>query len=177
MKTMSKLTLYFKDVFPDIATFKAKMATYSLATSTDAIHAICFKYLYQRFCNSNFAYMTEDACCRHFFNVYDDVIEQYKKRLELIGLSYQMGNDDLQMLSQTLNAIANNDDTALSNPLDALASYVSMQQGSKTLGNKFLAYIDAIDKIKDKMIISFVRQFQNLFFWLGIDNDRFQIGD
>ena len=168
-----KITFYFKDIFPDVATFKAEMATYSELTSTDALHTTLFKYLYNRYCNSNVAYMTEDAFKRHFFLYYDDVYAQYKKRLELIGYAYGVTADDIEMLNQSINAIANNDDTALSTPLDALASYVSMQQGSKTKANKLLAYLDAIDRIKDKLIRDFLRQFATLFFFMGIDGELY----
>ena len=164
---MGKITLYFKDIFEDLNAFKAAMAIYSSQTTTDAIHATTFKYLYNHYANSNVAYFEADAFCRHFFLAYDDVIEQFKKRLELIGMAYQVTAGDIETLNQTLNAIANNDDTALTDPLDTLASYVSMQQGSKTKTNKLLAYLEAVDKIKDKMLIDFVRQFNKLFFWLA----------
>ena len=171
MSNMSKITFYFKDIFPDLDTFKAQMAVYSEMTPTDAIHASLYKRLYNRYCNSNVAYMTEDAFMRHFFNYYDDTCDQYKKRLELVGYSYNVTAADIEMLGQTLNAIANNDDTALTNPLDSLASYVSMQQGSKTKGNKLEAYINAIDKIKDRLILDFLKQFTSLFFFIGIDGE------
>ena len=171
MSKMSKITFYFKDIFPDLDAFKTQMAVYSAMVPTDAIHVSLYKRLYNRYCNSNVAYLTEDAFMRHFFNYYDDVCDQYKKRLELIGLMYQVTADDIQMLSQTLNAIANNDDTALTNPLDTLASYVSMQQGSKVKGNKLEAFINAIDKIKDRLILDFLKQFTSLFFFIGIDGE------
>lgn len=166
-----KITFYFKDIFPDLNAFKAAMLNYSELSTTEAIHATLFRYLYNHYCNSNIAYITEDAFKRHFFEYYDDTFKQYKKRLELIGLMYDVTADDIQLLSQTINAIANNDDTALSNPLDSLASYVSMQQGSKSKTNKLLAFIDAIDKIKDKLTRSYIRQFTGLFFFIGIDGE------
>ena len=168
-----KITFYFKDIFPDITTFKSEMATYSELVSTDALHAVLFRYLYNHYCNSNVAYVTEDAFKRHFFLMYDDVFAQYKKRLALIGSMYNVTDDDLQMLNSTLNAIANNDDTALANPLDALSSYVSMQQGSKTRINKLEAFLQAIDRIKDKYVLQFIKQFTSLFFFLGIDGEIF----
>lgn len=159
-----KITMFFKDIFEDLDAFKAAMATYSLQTTTDAIHATLYKRLYNRYANSNVAYFEADAFCRHFFNRYDDVCDQFKKRLDLIGTMYSVTEDDIMQLSQTLNAIANNDDTALTDPLKTLASYVSMQQGSRVVGNKLQAYVEAIDKIKDKLIGDFLKQFENLFF-------------
>lgn len=167
--TMSKITFFFKDLFPDLDTFKTVMAQYSFLNTTDAIHTTLYRYLYNRYCNSNVLYITEDGFYRNFFLVYDDVFEQYKKRLELIGLMYNITPADLVLLNESINAIANNDDTALSNPLDHLAEYVSMQQGMKSKGNKFVAYLDAIDRIKDKLIGDFLKQFQNLFFWLAVE--------
>lgn len=168
---MSKITFYFKDIFPNLATFKAQMALHSQLLATDALHESLYKRLYNHYCNSNVAYMTEDAFVRHFFEQYDDVFDQYKKRIDLIAKSYQITDSDLQMLNQTINTVANNDDTALVDPLENLASYVSMQNGSKTKINKLEAFINAIDKIKDKYILEFVKQFNSLFFFVGIDGE------
>ena len=170
---MSKITLYFKDVYPDITAFKNGLANHTSLVTTDAIHVYLYNRLYARYCNANIAYFTADAFERHFMEVYENVYDEMKFRLSLVAKMYALTDDDLQLLNQTINAIANNSDTALSDPLDSLAEYVSMQQGSKSKLNIFEAYINALEKVKDKYLIDFLRQFSSQFFWLSIDNDRF----
>lgn len=170
---MSKITYYFKDVWPDVASFKTSLAANTNLTTTDALHEYLYNKLYNRYCNSNIIYMTKDAFERHFCERYENVFDEMKFRLSLIGKAYGVTDDDLQTLSTMINAIANNSDTALSDPLDALAEYVSTQTGSKQKGNIFEAYINALEKIKDRYLIDFLRQFQSQFFWLSIDDNRY----
>lgn len=170
---MSKMTFYFKDIFPDVDAFKAAISTQTDLTATDALHAYLYKKLYNRYCNSNILYMTPDGFIRHFMETYENVFDEMKFRLSLVGKMYQVTDDDLQTLNTMLNAIANNSDTALENPLDTLASYVSMQQGNKNKGNIFEAYLNALEKVKDKYLLDFLRQFQGHFWWLQIDDTRF----
>ena len=86
---------------------------------------------------------------------FENVFDEMKFRLSLVAKMYALTDDDLQLLNQTINAIANNSDTALSDPLDSLAEYVSMQQGSKSKLNIFgfifftCASVGCITKIID----------------------------
>jgi len=172
--TMSKLTFFFKDIFPDFATFKSAIENQTDLTSTDVIHQYLFKRLYNRYCNSNVCYMTQEAFVRHFMERYDNVFDEMKMRLALVGKMYAITDDDLTLLNSSLNAVANNSDTALENPLDNLAPYVSMQSGVKNRSNKFEAYINALEKVKDKYLTDFLRQFQSQFFFYAIDDTRFK---
>lgn len=170
---MSKITLYFKDILPDLDAFKAAIDEYTSLDKTDTTHAYLFKRLYNQYCNSNVNYLTPDAFLRHFMLVYESTCDQMKIRLAIIAKMYQLTDDDLILLNHTINAVANNDDTALTNPLDNLAEFVSMQSGLKTRGNKFEAYVNYIEKIKDKYIIDFIRQFRGEFFAFSIDEEYF----
>lgn len=170
---MSKLTMYFKDIIPNVDKFKEYLAVYTDLDATDFLHAWLYKKLYNRYCNSNVVYMTADAFLRHFFERYENVFDEMKFRLSIIAKAYALTDDDLVLLNQTVNSTANNSDTALDAPLDTLAPYVSQQIGSKTKANKFEAYINALEKIKDRYLLDFLRQFQSQFFWLAIDDVRF----
>lgn len=170
---MSKVTFYFKDILPTLDAFKQAIEDYTTLTKTDATHAYLYKVLYNQYANSNVNYMTEDAFLRHFMLIYESICEQMKIRMATIAKAYALTDDDLVLLNQSITAVANNDDTALDEPLDTLASYVSMQSGGKNKGNMFEAYMNYIDKIKDKYLVEFIRQFSGEFFFTAIDDTRF----
>ena len=170
---MSKVTLYFKDILPDLDAFKDAIDEYTSLTKTDATHAFLFKRLYNQYANSNVNYMTPDAFLRHFMMLYESTCDQMKVRMAILAKAYALTDADLVVLSQSINAVANNDDTALSKPLDELAEYVSQQVGNKTNGNLFEAYMTYVEKIKDRYLVEFVRQFRGEFFAFPINEEYF----
>ena len=76
-------TFFFKEIIPTLDDFKEFLNEYTNVDSTDTFNEYCFKFLFNRFCNSNVKYDTQDAFCRHFGITYENVFDQYKIRQDI----------------------------------------------------------------------------------------------
>lgn len=168
------ITFYFKDILPDYTAFEDFLTDYTdVDTSDEDFNKYCFKYLFNRYCNSNVKYDTQDAFCRQFGITYENVYEQFKKRQEIVKKMYALDDDDIM---RARFIIANNsldDNVHLGDNVDPLGKpldYISQQTASKELINKVEAYDNALRKITDNLLDEFLDEFRKHFISLFTAN-------
>src|SRR5690606_37653390 len=100
------------------------------------LNAYIFKYLYNRYCNSNINYDTIDAFFRHMGITYEDSFDQLKVRKKIIDEQYQITTEELTLTSRALSNTAsmniannanNNAIVAIEDPEDYIIPYINSQ--------------------------------------------------
>lgn len=156
-------TFFFKDIIPTLDDFKEFLTEYTTIDTTDPFNEYCFKFLFNRFCNSNVKYDTQDAFCRHFGITYENVFDQYKIRQDIIRKTYNLTDQDFILARQVIINNSLNDNTPAPNPLDAPLEYISNQNASKETMSKIDGYIHALYKLTDNLLDEFLDEFKKHF--------------
>lgn len=167
------ITFYFKDILPDLDSFKEFLETYTNVDKTDSFNPYCYKYLFNMFANSNVKYDTEDAFCRHFGITYENVFSQFKKRQSLVKKMYDITDDDLVMSRFVLANNSLNDNEVVGDNVDPLGEplkYISAQTSSKERLNKLEAFDNALFKITDNLLVEFLDEFRKHFISIFTSN-------
>lgn len=159
-------TFLFKDIIPDLDSFKEFLETYTDVDKTDSFNPYCYKYLFNMFANSNVKYDTEDAFCRHFGITYENVFSQFKKRQAIVKKEYDLTDDELAMSRFSIINNALDDNVHHGDNVDLLAKpldYISAQNSSKERINMLQAYDEALYKITDNLLVEFLDEFRKHF--------------
>lgn len=157
-------TFLFKDILPDFSSFSDFIDEYTSVDKTDTFNNYCFKFIFNRFCNSNVKYDTPDAFCRHFGITYENCFDQYKKRYSLINKLYPLTDEELLLTRQVISNNSLNDNVpSESDPLGNPLNYISSQQASRETMSKVDAYIHAVYKITDNLLEDFLDEFKKHF--------------
>lgn len=165
-------TFFFKDIIPDLSTFKEFVEQFTTLDAQDTLHAFLFKYLFARFNNSNVAYDTPADFLMEFGISYQNGFNQYKKRKEAIDKIYGLTTDELTVVNEIIQAWAETPATATNNPLDGMTDYINRQQGQKQTQNKLTAYQNALKDMNDEYIDNFLRRFKKHFIHM-FSNDMY----
>lgn len=157
-------TFMFKDIIPDYSSFQEFLTCYTSVDNTDTFNAYTFKYLFNRFCNSNVKYDTEDGFCRHFGITYENCFDQYKKRHSIISNLYPLTNDELLVARQLISNSSLSDNVPVTgDPLVDPLDYISSQNASRETMSKVDAYVHAVYKITDNLLDDFLDEFKKHF--------------
>lgn len=157
-------TFMFKDIVPNFESFVDFLNTYTSVDSEDIFNNYTYKYIFNRFCNSNVKYDNEDAFCRHFGITYENCYDQYKKRYELINKLYPLTDEELLLTRQVISNNSLNDNVPSANdPLAEPLDYISSQNASRETMSKVDAYIHAVYKITDNLLEDFLDEFKKHF--------------
>lgn len=174
------ITFYFKDIFPSYSEFTEFIDIYTNVNSEDVLNAYIFKYLYNRYCNSNINYDTIDAFLRHMGITYEDTFNQMQLRKNIIDAQYQITVEELTLTSRALSNtaslnIANNANhnaiVAIENPEDYIIPYINSQVTNNLTNenemsmhrNKLKSYFEALDFVTTKYLVKFLNNFNKHF--------------
>lgn len=160
-------TFLFKDIIPNYDDFVEFLSEYTNVDVTDTtFNKYCFKYLFNRYCNSNVKYDREDAFCRHFGITYENMYSQFKKRQTIVKKEYALTDDELAMSRFSIINNALDDNVHHGDNVDLLAKpldYISAQNSSKERINMLQAYDEALYKIADNLLVEFLDDFRKHF--------------
>ncbi len=174
------ITFYFKDIFPSYSEFTEFLDIYTNINSEDVLNAYIFKYLYNRYCNSNINYDTIDAFLRHMGITYEDTFNQMQLRKNIIDAQYQITVEELTLTSRALSNTAslniannanNNAIVAIENPEDYIIPYINSQVTNNLSNenemsmhrNKLKSYFEALDFVTTKYLTKFLNNFNKHF--------------
>ena len=164
---MSNLTFTFKELFPNLATFK----TFASETGIDVDHMTAddlvvlehtYYILYSRYSIANVRYTTPEAFYGEMGITFDDEFRRYLKRYKLIANAYNLTNEDFEILNRAVSNYANNPNDEVQNPLDPL-TYISSQTYNAQFSNKLQAYLLAIETLPSEYDEDFLAKFKHLF--------------
>lgn len=156
-------TFYFKEIFSDFDTFKQFVHEYTNVNKDLPENATLYRYLFNKFCNSNINYDTINSFKRNFALTYENCFMQYKFRIDKITKLYALADDDLTVIQYGISNVALNDNSVIQNALDNVADFVSSQTSSKQRANKFSAYLTAVRDISDNYIEDYIDKFRKHF--------------
>ena len=156
------LTFLFKNIFPTYDKFKEFTDEY-IIDADDIFLPTAYKWLFNRFANSNVAYDTEDAFKRHFANELDDCLNMMKFRQDRLKALYALTDDDLALVNVAFATVANAPNTEQPEALDKLLDYVNTQSANKLTTNKFESLLRAIENIADRGLEDWLNRFQRHF--------------
>ncbi len=180
MMSKFSITFYFKYIFPSYDCFTEFIETYTDINSDDILNVYIFKYLYNRFCNSNVNYDTIDAFLRHMGITYEDTFNQMTLRKNIIDEQYQITTEELTLTSRALSTTAsmniansanNNAIVAIDNPENYLIPYINSQVTNNQNNenemsmhrNKLKSYFEALDFVTTKYLTKFLNNFDKHF--------------
>ena len=114
---------------------------YQINDLTDAETLNYFKYVYKilfrHYCNSNVQYLTPDEFKLDLANDLENVWAKFKKRKELVEKIYNLTDDEILKINNTLSNQANNPNDAPDDPTQPL-NYISAQVYSQLNDNKLI---------------------------------------
>lgn len=164
------LTMYFKQLFPDLDTFETIAAEYSNIDLTDTTNQTFAAYLYdilfKRFHNSNTAAETPEDFYASFFLTFDDIFKKYQEQLDLIDKVYALTDDDILVISEVLTNASSNPNTVPTDPWEMI-NYVSAQTRGRNKTNKLVAYMQAIRELPARHTAEILRDFGTMFIEFG----------
>lgn len=162
----SALTFYFKEIFPDVASFQAFLTDFQVVDITNAENLTfanyIYKILFRRYHNSNVQYDTPDDFKCDLANILEDNFAKYQRQLSLIKSMQQLTEDEIATIGTALANQANNPNTKPNDPTQPL-EYISAQAFTLTKDNKLLAYLRAIQSVPTQLIDELLLRCVNLF--------------
>lgn len=161
-------TFYFKDIFSDKDDFITYLQVYTSIDTDDTpslnLVDYLWKYVYNRYCNSNILYDTPSAFKRHFGITVQNHFKQMQRRTEIIKELYELTNDDYTMLNQMISAHIINPNDTVNKPVDELLNKIQRQQGVKSKANKFTSYLLAIEQMLDEYLDDHLMLYEKHFY-------------
>lgn len=155
-------TIKFKDIIPDYASFQDFIAEYTEINKNDLLNAYLYKFLNNRYANSNIRYDTADAFLSNFGISYEDNFSSMKMRQKICDELYSLSPNDLAILSESVQSIALNDNSTNINPLE-IATFSSEQTASREISSRYIAYLDALEKMANRYLEEFIFTFSKHF--------------
>lgn len=164
---MSNITFKFKDLLPSLEAFKVFASESGIdidnMTASDiSILEHTYYLLYRRYGLSNVRYTTPEAFYSELAITFNDELNRYNKRYNIIQDAYKLSSDDLVILNKAISNYANNPNDEVESPLEPL-SYISSQTFNANLSNKLQAYLLAIESLPTQYDEDFLKAFKHLF--------------
>lgn len=153
-------TFYFENIIPDYDTWQGIMEQESFIDYTDATQSAFDNFVYKlvsrRYTHCNIRYSTPEPFICELVNVYQNKFAQFLKEKNIIDEMYQLTNEELVLLNNTLSNVANNPNDAPTDPLQPL-QYISAQTYTQANDNKLRAYFNALNSIPNLNTYKFLR--------------------
>ena len=115
-----------------------------------------YNLISRHYSHCNIRYSTPEPFINELVNVYQNKFGQFLKEKNIIDEMYNLTNDELIMLNNTLTNIANNPNDAPADPLQPL-QYISAQTYTQTNDNKLRAYFNALNSIPNLNTYKFLK--------------------
>lgn len=119
--------------------------------------------LFNKYCNSEVAYDTENAFIRNLSNTAIEMYPQFVSRLKYLKELYTMTLDELRQGDVTIINNASNPNDLVENPTRTLLEYITSQDSTSEQINKFDRLNEGITKMKASYTKHFLDGFANLF--------------
>lgn len=162
---MATHTFTFLEIFPDYETFKKTIEDQSIIAAADLDEAT-LKYLwavmYRSFGNIEVMYTVKQDFIDRFLNEFEDFFAKVKREREIIAKIHKLTDEELLIVSESLNNFANNPNDSPEDPTKPLA-YISNQNWGKISNGKFTAYLQALNNIPSYRTGEIVKIFRPLF--------------
>lgn len=152
-------TFKFEDIIPDYETFKGYISQFGIVNYNDNMEAnfdiYCYNILSKFFHGQNVRYTTPNDFIFSLALVYQNKFSDFMKQKELIDKMHKLTDDDIVYLNQTLSNVANNPNDE---PQDATKplNFISGQTFQTIKGNKFNAYLNALNNMPTLNIFNFI---------------------
>ena len=173
------VTFEFQEIFPTYDSWKSIMTD---IVGDDAVNVEVDKFIFsalmENYRTCNVRYTSPDAfvsMCRY---IYRNKFNMYVRKKKAIESALNLTDDDLTVLTQTINNNAYNENTMPENPYQPL-TFISSQQFSQAQANKFQAYITFINEIPDFKLENLLygeNGFDKLFLGIAPNNKYFYRG-
>lgn len=154
------ITFLFKDIFNSYEDFELFIASFTNVDKQDPLNAYLYRYLRNKYANSNINYDTINAFLRHFGITYEDTFSQMKMRTNILNAQYQLTTDELTVISVAITNNALNNNTLTTDPLNTVIEYISNQVSNQAKENKLIAYIKALDNVSNKYLVEYLESYK-----------------
>ncbi len=155
-------TIRFKDIIPNYDSFLDFIEKYTSVARGDFINAYLYKYLNNRYANSNIRYETAEAFLSNFGITYEDNFDGMKMRQRVCTELYNLSPNDLAIIGESVQSIALNDNSTNIDPL-TVATFSSEQTATREISSRYIAYLDALEKMTNKYLEEFIYTFAKHF--------------
>lgn len=152
-------TFSFESIIPDYETFKSYMSQFNIVNYNNELEAsfdkYCFSILSRYFHSQQVRYNTPEDFIFSLGLVYQNKFNDFMKQKELIDKIHKLSDDDIVYLNQTLSNVANNPNEEPEDPTKPL-NFISGQTFQTIKGNKFSAYLNALNNMPTLNIFNFI---------------------
>ena len=76
---------------------------------------------------------------------------------------YNLSEDDVVMIENGINNVANNDNSLVENPFKEIIKFITNQSTYQRNSNRFIALINYVNELKNKQIFDFLDNFKKHF--------------
>lgn len=168
---MSTHTFKFLEIFPNYDSFKETILAQTILEESE-IDEATLKYfwaiMYRSFGNVEVMYTVKQDFIDRFLNELEDLFTKVKRERELVAKIHQLTDEEIAVVSESVNNFANNPNDLPEDPTQPL-EYISNQNWGRIANGKFTAYLQALNNIPSYRIGSIIRQFRPLF-WDSLPN-------
>lgn len=159
-------TFKFEQCFKNYSEFKALTDDLELYAADDVVSESFNKYffsiLYLRWKGNSISYQTIDEFKMAFAFVYTDIFKKYRMQKALIDKVYELSNEDIEILTESISNGAYNPNTAPKKPFE-LINFVSAQNATRLKNSKLAAYLGAIKNAPTLNAREMTDAFEELF--------------
>lgn len=155
------LTFYFNDIFKNYDEWKEWSEQVGVVDFSDgedaAFDKFCYKILSRNFCNCSIRYSTINEFLLQLAIVYEDKFNEFKNQSRLINKFYNLSENDLTVINESLTNMANNPNTEPDDPRQPL-KYVSAQTFGLAKNGKIDSYLKALNNMPSLKIFDFINK-------------------
>lgn len=159
-------TFAFTDIYPDYDTFKTRLTAAGIDNAVfadDVFPKKIYSILYNRFCDSNFAFDTPGDIDRHFIITLENVFDKFRTRSNMLEKIYQLTPADMEIIGTNFDTLTENNNTPDADALDELAEYITSQSGHRIRANKLIQYLEYVRRVPDRYFWEISDEFINMF--------------
>lgn len=160
-------SIFFRDIFPDVDTFKKFASNLNPPISgTQPLVAMCYRWLFDRFATSSIGYDTPEAFIRHFGLDFTNAYEQLAMRSDMIAAQYALTPEEIRTTAEQISNMAGNDSSIYEEGYDTLSKplpYIAAQTSARTKDGKLAAYLSAIRNVTDLYMFEYLNRFERHF--------------
>ena len=162
---MATHTFTFLEIFPNYEFFKEKILEESILPAAD-IDEPTLKYIwalmYRSFGNIEVMYTVKQDFIDRFLNEFEDYFAKIKREREIISKIHKLSDDELLIVSESINNFANNPNDLPEDPTKPL-SYISNQNWGRITNGKIAAYLQALNNLPSYRSGEIIKKFRPLF--------------
>lgn len=153
-------TFYFNEIFPTYDDWVNTMKDFNIVNYEEVMQAnfdnYVYKILFNQYYNVNVRYSTIGDFVTSLSNVYLNKFNKFLKQKELLDKIYNLTDNDILTLTQTLSNMANNPNTEPVDPTTPI-NYISAQTYQMLTDNKLKGYLNALESIPNMKVYNLLK--------------------